>query len=75
MTDNAIDKLVIRLEDLENKLAFQDDTIDQLNEEITTLNLKQAMFKRQIELLAEKVSSNKSSNLADESEETPPPHY
>ncbi|MDU0112585.1 MAG: SlyX protein [Psychrosphaera sp.] len=75
MTDNAIDKLVIRLEELENKLAFQDDTIDQLNEEITTLNLKQAMFKRQIELLAEKVSSNKSSNLADESEETPPPHY
>ncbi|WP_341206360.1 SlyX family protein [uncultured Psychrosphaera sp.] len=75
MTDNAIDKLVIRLEELENKLAFQDDTIDQLNEEITALNLKQAMFKRQIELLAEKVSSNKSSNLADESEETPPPHY
>ncbi|MBU2918050.1 SlyX family protein [Psychrosphaera sp. F3M07] len=70
-----MDKLVIRLEELENKLAFQDDTIDQLNEEITTLNLKQAMFKRQIELLAEKVSSNKSSNLADESEETPPPHY
>lgn len=75
MTDNAIEKLVTRLEELENKQAFQDDTIEQLNEEITALNLKQAMFKRQIELLAEKVSSNKGSNLADESEETPPPHY
>ncbi|GHB68911.1 protein SlyX [Psychrosphaera saromensis] len=75
MTENMTEKLIQRLEELEHKQAFQDDTIEQLHQEITALNLKQAMFKRQIELLAEKVSSNKSSNLADESEETPPPHY
>jgi SlyX protein len=75
MTENMTEKLIQRLEELEHKQAFQDDTIEQLHQEITALNLKQAMFKRQIELLAEKVSSNKGSNLADESEETPPPHY
>ena len=75
MTEKLTEQLIQRLEELENKQAFQDDTIEQLNEEITALNLKQNMFKRQIELLAEKVKSTSSSNLADETEETPPPHY
>ncbi len=75
MTNINIDALSQRLEELENRVAFQDDTIEQLNNEITALNLVQSTFKRQIELLAEKVKTNSGSNVADESEETPPPHY
>jgi SlyX protein len=75
MTEQKTEKLLQRLEELEHKQAFQDDTIEQLHQEIAALNLIQSTFKRQIELLAEKVKSTSSSNMADESEETPPPHY
>ncbi len=75
MTKTATEQLEIRLENLENKVAFQDDTIEQLNQEITSLNLQNTLLKRQIELLALKVKENKGSAVANEAEETPPPHY
>ena len=59
MTKTATEQLEIRLENLENKVAFQDDTIEQLNQEITSLNLQNTLLKRQIELLALKVKENK----------------
>ncbi len=70
-----IEALVTRLESLESQVAFQEDTIEQLNDEITTLNLNQALTKRQLELLAQKIKQEKGSAVADISEETPPPHY
>lgn len=71
----TLSSLENRLETLETKVAYQDDTIEQLNGEITTLNLSNAMMQRQLKLLAEKVKDTKSSAVASESEETPPPHY
>lgn len=71
----TITDLTARIESLESKLAYQEITIDQLNEEITNTTLQFAVVTRQIELLAQKVKDGKSSNIADASEETPPPHY
>ena len=75
MSSNHIAKLEQRVEDLESKLAFQEDVIEQLNQEITSLSLQQQTMTRQIVLLAEKFKSQKGSIIASESEETPPPHY
>ncbi len=78
ISEQKIDKsqaLAERIEALESQLAFQEDTIEQLNSEITTLNLEQATMRRQIELLAQKISQQKGSLVASEKDETPPPHY
>lgn len=75
MNNEDIKQLVEKIEALESKLAFQEDTIDQLNQEITSINLDNALFKRQLALLAEKLKSQKGSLVASEAEETPPPHY
>lgn len=75
MSSKDIAQLNARVETLENQLAFQDDVIDKLNKEITSLNMQQQTMVKQINLLAEKFKSQKGSMIADESEETPPPHY
>jgi len=75
MTELELSKLLRRVEDLELKVAYQDDTIEQLNREITTLSLDNNMLKQQLKLLAEKFKEQKGSVVASQAEETPPPHY
>lgn len=75
MCSKEITVLEQRIEALESQLTFQEDIIDQLNQEITGLNMQQQTMVRQIALLAEKFKSQKGSIIASESEETPPPHY
>ncbi|WP_087017567.1 SlyX family protein [Thaumasiovibrio subtropicus] len=64
-----------RIDELEMKVAFQDDTIDALNNEIAAHQLALEKIQVQMQHLVERVKSASSSNLAKESEETPPPHY
>jgi len=75
MTKQELAQLLTRLEQLELKVAFQDDTIEQLNQEITSLSMDNNMMQRQLKLLAEKFKEQKGSAVASEAEETPPPHY
>ena len=75
MTKSTTEQLEQRLEALELKVAFQDDTVEQLNQEITSLNMQNSLLKRQLELLAQKMKESKGSAVASETEETPPPHY
>ncbi|WP_445400830.1 SlyX family protein [Zobellella sp. An-6] len=64
-----------RLEQLETRLAFQDDTIDQLNQEITAQGAEIARLKTQLSLLVKKFKELQPSQIASQAEETPPPHY
>jgi len=64
-----------RLEQLESKLAFQDDVIEQLNQVIAEHNTSLLKLERQLRLIAERFKSLQPSMIAAESEETPPPHY
>ncbi|MGO3445115.1 MAG: SlyX family protein [Pseudoalteromonas distincta] len=65
-----------RLMELEAKLAFQDETIEVLNDEIKVHQQLLAKMKRQTELLAEKIKeSQSSSSMMSEVPEPPPPHY
>ncbi|NIF24177.1 MULTISPECIES: SlyX family protein [Pantoea] len=64
-----------RLEALESKLAFQELTIDQLNNTVVQHELEMSRMREQMRLLLEKVKSTAPSMIASQSEETPPPHY
>ncbi|NMM41056.1 SlyX family protein [Pseudoalteromonas arctica] len=65
-----------RLTELEAKVAFQDETIEILNDEIKVHQQLLAKMKRQTELLAEKIKESQSSSMVmSDTPEPPPPHY
>ncbi|MEC7727572.1 MAG: SlyX family protein [Pseudomonadota bacterium] len=67
--------LETRLEELETRLAFQDDLINTLSEQVA----KQEMDIRELweakRLLHKQLKDVSPSNIKSEQEETPPPHY
>ncbi|MDB1122802.1 SlyX family protein [Vibrio algarum] len=75
MTNNTTQELQQRIEDLEYKAAFQEQTIDELNDALSQQQLLITKMQDQMKYVVGKVKNMDSSNLADASEETPPPHY
>ncbi|HED1966868.1 TPA: SlyX family protein [Enterobacter hormaechei subsp. hoffmannii] len=72
MKDTTIEA---RLAELESRLAFQDFTIEELNQTVTAHELEMAKMRDLMRLLTEKVKATQSSHIASQAEETPPPHY
>nr|WP_320126604.1 SlyX family protein [uncultured Shewanella sp.] len=64
-----------QIEDLETKLAFQELTVEELNQEVIKLNRLVAHQQHQIHLLIGKLQDMEPSNMATQAEESPPPHY
>ncbi|AXY00123.1 MULTISPECIES: SlyX family protein [Vibrio] len=75
MTDKLIQQLEARINDLECQLAFQEQTIEDLNGALSQQQLQITKMLDQMKYVVGKVKNMDSSNLADPSEETPPPHY
>lgn len=70
-----IDGLMNEINELQMKVAFQEDTIEQLNSALVEQQNQIHSLEFQVKHVVDKVKSMSVSNMADESEETPPPHY
>ncbi len=72
---STIDELQERIVHLESRVAFQDDTIEQLNQALTLQHQDLDKLKHQMTLLIKRLKEMNVSQIASQSEETPPPHY
>ncbi|OOH90307.1 SlyX protein [Pasteurellaceae bacterium 15-036681] len=63
------------LMELETKVAFQEQTIEELNQALVHQQFALDKLQNQVRQLAEKLKGIDSSNIASRAEETPPPHY
>lgn len=61
--------------ELETKIAFQEQTIEDLNQALIQQQFAIDKLQLQVRNLAEKLQGISGSNVASRSEETPPPHY
>ncbi len=75
MANETITTLEARINELETKIAYQDETIDILNDELKQHQITIAKMARQIELVGEKLKEMKPSSVVSQELETPPPHY
>lgn len=64
-----------RITELEIRLTHYEDTLEQLNQTIISQGNEIDTLKVQLEHLNKKLKSAQGSILADEKDETPPPHY
>ncbi|WP_028025933.1 SlyX family protein [Enterovibrio calviensis] len=64
-----------QIEDLEIKQAFQEHTIDELNDALTGQQKTIDRMNTQIAFLVTKLKAMEPANIASMNEETPPPHY
>ncbi|TQQ10638.1 SlyX family protein [Vibrio cholerae] len=75
MQEMSLTQLQERIEDLECKLAFQEQTIETLNDALTQQQLLLSKMQDQMKYVVGKVKNIDTSTLADPAHETPPPHY
>ena len=75
MTDKNFEALNARLNDLECQVAFQEQTIDELNDAITQQQLLISKMQDQMKYVVGKMKNIDSSNMSDPAKEPPPPHY
>ncbi|CAG9295560.1 SlyX protein [Celerinatantimonas diazotrophica] len=75
MNNLMTSELQEHIEQLESQLTFQEDTIAQLNDAITNQQWQIDKLTRQLKLLSNKIQQIQPSQIASQSEETPPPHY
>lgn len=74
--NNNINLLNRRICELETKLSFQENTIEDLNNVIINQQFSLDKMQQQLRLLAQKMRNlEPNNNIASQSEETPPPHY
>ena len=70
-----INELNERIEQLESRLAFQDDTIEILNQALTLQQQDLDKLRHQMSLLINRMKEMVVSQVASQSEETAPPPY
>jgi uncharacterized coiled-coil protein SlyX len=64
-----------RLTEIELRVAFQDDTIQQLNDVIVRQQHDIEQLTEELQLLKQQMQILAPSLVVDQSQETPPPHY
>ena len=69
------DSIIARLNELEMRLAFQDNTVGELNDVVTDQARRMAQLERELTMLKGQMKIMAPSLTSPASEETPPPHY
>lgn len=64
-----------QIEHLQTQVAFQEDTIEMLNNALADQQLQIERMAFQLKHVVERVKQLQPSQIADASEEAPPPHY
>ncbi|MBE3752582.1 SlyX family protein [Vibrio parahaemolyticus] len=75
MTEKLIEQLEARINDLECQVAFQEQTIEDLNSALSQQQLQITKMQDQMKYVVGKVKNMDSSNMEDPAKEPPPPHY
>ncbi|MDP5030387.1 MAG: SlyX family protein [Paraglaciecola sp.] len=68
-------QIIDDIEQLQMKVAFQEDTIESLNKALIAQQKQLEDLQFSFKQMANKVRSIEPSNMAEEHEESPPPHY
>lgn len=64
-----------RIAELEMKITFQDNLLDELNHALVQQQFVIDRMQVQLRHVATKLKDMQPSNIASQAEETPPPHY
>ncbi|WP_166252183.1 SlyX family protein [Marinobacter salicampi] len=71
----SLHDLEARMDELETRLAFQDDLITTLSDQIAQQEMDLRKLWEAKQLLRKQLSEVSPSNIRGEDEEAPPPHY
>ncbi|HDR1021745.1 TPA: SlyX family protein [Pasteurella multocida] len=69
------EKLEQRIAELEMKVTFQENLLDELNQSLIEQQFMMDKMQIQLRYLVNKLKDMQPSNIASQAEETPPPHY
>ncbi|OOF87282.1 SlyX protein [Rodentibacter ratti] len=68
-------RLENRITELEMKVAFQEQLLEELNQALVQQQFDMDRMQLQLRYMANKLKDFHPSNIASQAEETPPPHY
>ena len=74
-SNEVLKQLVERIDNLESRHLFQEDTIEQLSHEISVHQHKIAELKQQLQLVANRIKDSASVSGDKDEVEPPPPHF
>ena len=63
------------IEDLQMRIAFLEQNLDELNDIVTNQQTQMAMMERAMKYLSSRLEQVSPANIRSPEDETPPPHY
>ncbi|MDP4536571.1 SlyX family protein [Alkalimonas collagenimarina] len=75
MTSRDTNEVELHIIELESKLAFQDDAMQHLSNELLEHQKRIDLLQRQVVMLAKQLSNRDDGDMVSADQEPPPPHY
>ncbi len=72
---SASQELTERIDTLETRFTFQEDTIQKLNDVIVDQQSRLAQLEKTVRSLLERAAEQENASGIDDSDDAPPPHY